>query len=61
MNRPDWEELAQNRPKWKQLVKASLMAEETNYDRMLITGGKAGSRKLCNNLEGTLRSIVFRD
>jgi hypothetical protein len=28
LNRLDWEDLAQNRPKWKQFVKAGLKAEE---------------------------------
>jgi hypothetical protein len=28
MNRPDWEELAQHRLKWKQFVKAGLRARE---------------------------------
>jgi hypothetical protein len=57
MNRPDWEELAQNRPKWKQFVRPVSRPENTSYDRMLTPGGNAGSRNLYNNPERALRSI----
>jgi hypothetical protein len=45
MNKPDWEQLVQNRPKWKQFVKA---------------GFKAGEDKLGQDADSRLRSIVSK-
>jgi hypothetical protein len=43
MNRPDWEELAQNRPKWNHFVKTGFKAKEYKL-RQDAPGGNAETK-----------------